>query len=543
MNEFRFAEPLLAHVLWGVVAFVAVLFWLDHRGGSALERLVGRTLQGRLVERPGAWRRNLRIVLLGLAGVCAVLALMRPQWGMRVVASTRVGAEIMVALDVSRSMLAEDVAPNRLERAKAELVDLLSYLDGDQVGLIAFAGRASVLSPLTPDFGFLRLVLDGTGPGSVARGGTRLADPIRKAVAGFGPSEGAARAILLITDGEDHDSFALDAAREAAEAGVRIIAIGFGDEAGSEIHVTDPRSGARQLLRDADGAPVMSHLNGELLREIALQTGGVYVPAGTGVLDLESIYDRHIDRLMRGELEGQRTVRDEGYPWFVLLALVFLISSAAVSGGRLLRAAGLGRSSLVSMGLLGGLLGVLLVGPARADSGSADAAAGALPPAPDVTPPTAVDPAGDPRADAADRAVLETEVADPRSIYNQGVEALGSRELEDAERLFSRARRNAGGDNVLRFHTSFNLGWVGAEQAARIRGEAPRDALSGLYRAADWFREAVELRPDDEDARHNLEVSLRRALVIATLSLLSSKTKPVPRDFTNEMSTTSRSPP
>ncbi len=513
MSEFRFAEPLLAHALWAVVAFVALLFWLEHRGGSALERLVGRTLQARLVERPPPWRRNLRVVLLGLAGVCAVLALMRPQWGMRVVASSRVGAEIMVALDVSRSMLAEDVAPNRLERAKAELVDLLSYLDGDQVGLIAFAGRASVLSPLTPDFGFLRLVLEGTGPGSVTRGGTRLSEPIRKAVAGFGASAGAARVILLITDGEDHDSFALDAAREAAEAGVRIIAIGFGDEAGSEIRVTDRRTGAQQLLRDADGSPVVSRLNGKLLRELALQTGGVYVPAGTGVLDLESIYDRHIARLTRGELDGQRTVRDEGYAWFVLLALVFLISSAAVSGGRLLSAAGFGRDTLSMLGPLAALLGVLLGGgPLQADS---DGDAGAPLPAQDEMPAQVPGPDGSGAPRDVNRAGFEAEVADPRSIYNQGVEALGSRELEDAERHFSRARRNAGGDDVLRFHTSFNQGWVGVEQAARIRGEAPRDALSSLYRAADWFREAVELRPSDEDARHNLEVVLRRALVIA----------------------------
>ena len=118
---------------------------------------------------------------------------MRPQWGLRHVATPRVGAEIMVALDVSRSMLAEDVGPNRLERAKAEIADLLPYLDGDAVGLIAFAGRAAVLSPLTPDFGFLRLVLEGVGPNSAQRGGTRLEEPIRLALEGFGPTRGASR--------------------------------------------------------------------------------------------------------------------------------------------------------------------------------------------------------------------------------------------------------------------------------------------------------------------------------------------------------------
>jgi len=255
VSEFRFAEPQWAHALWGVLAFVALLFWLDLRGAGALDQLISNTLQRRLVRRPSSLRRRMRIVLLGLSAACLVFALMRPQLGIRHVAAPRVGAEIMIALDVSKSMLAEDVAPSRLERAKAEIVDLLAYLDGDQVGLIAFAGRATVLAPMTPDFSFLRLVLEGTGPHSV-----------------------------------DQDSFPLDAAKAAAEAGIVIIAIGFGDELGSEIHTTDPRTGARELLRDADGRAVRSRLDGELLRDLALATGGAYVPAGTGVLDLESIY-------------------------------------------------------------------------------------------------------------------------------------------------------------------------------------------------------------------------------------------------------------
>jgi Ca-activated chloride channel family protein len=247
VSELRFADPQWVHALWGVLVFVVLLFWLEHRGGGALDRLLGSALQSRLVQRPSAWRRRLRVLLLGLSAACLVVALMRPQLGVRHVAAQRVGAKIMVALDVSKSMLAEDVAPSRLERAKAEIVDLLAYLDGDQVGLIAFAGRATVLAPMTPDFSFLRLVLDGAGPDSVSRGGTRLEEPIRKAVAGFGPAGDAARAILLITDGEDHDSFPLDAADAAAEAGIVIVAIFFKQKTANEINVTDPSSGAREL--------------------------------------------------------------------------------------------------------------------------------------------------------------------------------------------------------------------------------------------------------------------------------------------------------
>ena len=490
MSEFRFAEPQFVHGLWAIAAFIVLLAGLERRGGSALERLVAVPLQGRLVLRPGSLRRGPRIGLLGLAAASAVLALMRPQWGMRVVSASRVGAEIMIALDVSRSMLAEDVAPNRLDRAKAEIVDLLAYLDADQVGLIAFAGRASVLSPLTPDFGFLRLVLDEAGPGSVTRGGTKLAEPIRKAVQGFGPSEGASRTILLITDGEDHDSFARDAAKEAAEAGVKIIAIGFGNESGSEIRITDPRTGARTLLRDGDGRPIRTRLDGALLRDLALATEGAYVPAGTGVLDLESIYDEHIARLTRGVLDGTRTVRDEGYPWFVLLAVVFLVSSVAVSAGR----------------LRGGVLTMLILSMLASPPGARAQAS--------VDPLDSADETLEEGVERTPEPVIHDE-PEPRSVYNDGVQALASYVYEDAERLLGRSRRDAKGDDELRFNASYNLGWVGVQQAGRTQGEDPQEALAHLHRAADWFREAVRLRPENEDARHNLEVTLTRALILS----------------------------
>ncbi len=492
MSELRFAEPQWVHALWGVAVFTLLLLWLDRRGSSALDRLVGLPLRSRLLRRPPAWQRRLRIALLGLSAACAVLALMRPQWGLRYVATPRVGAEIMIALDVSRSMLAEDVPPSRLERAKAEIADLLSYLDGDQVGLIAFAGRATVLSPLTPDFSFLRLALDPAGPHSVTRGGTRLEEPIRKAVAGFRGGSEAQRALLLITDGEDHDSFALDAAKEAAEQGIKIIAVGFGDEGGSEIPYTDPRTGARTLLRDADGRPVRSRLDGDLLRELAFATGGAYVPAGTGVLDLESIYEQHIARLTRGRLDPRgRAVHDEGYQWAVLLAIVLLTSSAALSAGPA------ARTTLATLLVLG-----------LPDSGPA----GAQEPAPGEPPPASAPveaPVSEPELDPPE----EPEAPDPRTVYNRGVEALRA-DPEEAARLFADARRQAKGDGELRRVASYNLGVAAAARADALEAEDPEAALAQLRESASWFRSAVDLG-DQEDARHNLEVVLRRALLLS----------------------------
>ena len=501
MSEFRFAQPQWVHALWGVLAFVALLFWFDLRRAGALDQLISNTLQRRLVRRPSAFRRRMRIVLLGLSAACLVLALMRPQLGIRHIAAPRVGAEIMIALDVSKSMLAEDVAPSRLERAKAEIVDLLSYLEGDQVGLIAFAGRATVLAPMTPDFSFLRLVLEGAGPRSVTRGGTRLEEPIRKAVQGFGPAREASRMILLITDGGDHDSFPLDAARAAAEAGIVIIAIGFGDELGSEIYTTDPRTGARELLRDADGRAVRSRLDGELLRDLALATNGAYVPAGTGVLDLESIYRQHIEPLMLGKLAPRgTTVRDEGYQWAVLLGLVFLVSSAAVSSGAA------GASAAV-------VLGMVLVAqspPAwaqRADEPAADDAA-RLNRAPIAADESTV-------AGRRAEADLPKEPVDRRAIFNLGVSALEAGNAEEAARQFERARREAADDGELRFRAAYDLGIASATLASELAADSPEEALRTLYTAADWFRDAIQQRPESEDSRVNLDVALRRALLLA----------------------------
>jgi Ca-activated chloride channel family protein len=501
VSEFRFAEPQWIHALWGVLAFVALLLWCDLRGAGALGRLISNTLQRRLARRPSAFRRRLRIGLLGLSAACLVLALMRPQLGIRHVAAPRFGAEIMIALDVSKSMLAEDVAPNRLERAKAEIVDLLAYLEGDQVGLIAFAGRATVLAPMTPDFSFLRLVLDGAGPHSVTRGGTRLEEPIRKAVQGFGPHQEASRVLLLITDGEDQDSFPLDAAKAAAEAGVVIIAIGFGDELGSEIYTTDPNTGVRKLLQDADGHAVRSRLDGELLRDLALVTNGAYVPAGTGVLDLESIYRQHIEPRMLGKLDLRgKTVRDEVYQWAVLLGLVLLVSSTAVSGG----------ATVASAALLVWLI-VAFPSPSAWAQGVDEPAAADTAPSADA-PATDEGSGADERPADADR---PKGPADPREIFNLGVSALEAGNPEEAISQFEKARREAADDGELRFRAAYDLGLASAAQASALEADAPEEALRALYTAADWFRDAIQQRPEHEDSRVNLDVVLRRALLLA----------------------------
>ncbi|MEZ4279798.1 MAG: VWA domain-containing protein [Myxococcota bacterium] len=527
LDALHIAHPALAHGLWLWALVVVLLIALDRRGSGRLDRLVSARLADRLIARPAAWRRAARLALYALAGFAMVAALMRPQWGERFVATPRVGAEIMIALDVSRSMLADDARPSRLERAKAEISDLLAYLENDQVGLIAFAGRASILSPMTPDKSFLRLALDGAGPHSVSRGGTRLAEPILRAVAGLGEPGPAQRALILITDGEDHDSFALDAAKKAAEAGIKIITIGFGDEAGSPIFVRDPDSGARTQVRDAEGNPVISRLDGELLREIALATDGAYVPAGTGVLDLASIYDAHIARLTRGQLEARgRSIRGETYQGFVAVALAALVlgaSAMAGGGSRRARAGGDRARSKVAQGarrsavlLLCGVLlasGVSLPFSARAEEEEEvpNPSTASVPTEDAQAVPGAGTAAAVPAAAPADAAGEE----DPRARFNRANAALEAGDPELASTLYREARRDAVDDHALRYAASYNLGMAAVAVADSLVASKPNEALARLHEAADWFREASAMRPEETDPRHNLDVTLRRALILA----------------------------
>ena len=336
-----FAAPGWVHLVWPALAVTLLLAWLEQRGRDAFRNFVAQPMHPALVRQPGAGRRYARLALVLAAMLLGIVALMRPQTpgGTETLSSRPLRADIMVALDVSRSMLAEDAAPNRLARARAEIAEFVDRVAGHRVGLIAFAGRASVMTPLTSDYGYFRLVLRNVDTDSAGRGGTRIGDAIRRATAAFGANRGRPRVLLLITDGEDHDSLPIDALREAVAAGIRIVAIGFGSETGSPITLTDPNTGARTTLRDADGQVVQSRLDGDLLRRMALESEGVYVPAGTSAVDLDAIIEAHVEPLVSDT--SARVLRRspiEHFRWFVLGALacltlaVWLTSSSSSRG-------------------------------------------------------------------------------------------------------------------------------------------------------------------------------------------------------------------
>ena len=513
MTELHFANPNWGHAIWLVLVLVGLLLWLDHRGGAALNRFLSTAMQARLARRASRMRRWFAIICMGLALVCFVIALMRPQWGLEYRRTPRVGAQIMVCLDVSKSMLAEDAAPNRLERAKAEVSDLLTYLQGDQVGLTAFAGKAAVLCPLTPDFGFFRMILNDAGPHSVGLGGTILSTPLRKAIEGFRSAGELSRVILLITDGEDHAQHEDDlkaAAKAAAERGIKVIAVGFGDEQGSPIQITDQRTGVRTTLRDADGKEVMTRLDGDTLRELALITEGAYLPAGTGLLDLESIYNTHIYPLMRGDLEDRgRAVRRDIFQWVLMMGILLFLLSVAVGNAPVPdRSTSMelkGRAAIAASIML--LISLGMVAPNRvfAQSVAGDRQEKGIA----KTPATE-----DPNGGSSERELSVEIPEDPREAYNEALPLIGTR-FEQAEELLATARSGAGTDGELRFRATYNRGCLDVARADQLLEETPQQALKHLQSAADWFRDAVRLRPKNSDARHNLEVVLRRALQLA----------------------------
>ncbi|MFC1759829.1 VWA domain-containing protein, partial [Planctomycetota bacterium] len=440
MFGLHFDQPQYGHLLWPLVLLLVTLLWLEAKRNRVLDRFVSATMQPRLVRQLGMPYRLFSIVLFCLSLAFFVIALMRPQYGQTVRTVSRLSAQIMVCLDVSKSMLAEDAKPNRLERAKAEIGDLLSLMDGDQVGITAFAGKATVACPMTTDFGFLRLILKDLGPHSAGLGGTKLAEPIRMATEGFGEGADISRIILLITDGGDHDSFPKEAAAEAAKRGVRIIAIGFGDEAGSRIEITDRRTGETDFVRDGNGEPVVSRLDGDLLRQLALETNGVYIPAGTGALELESIYREHIIPLTRSRLNGsEEIIRNDAYFIFIAIGLSTLYMSLLVVGlwsPNMIRQVA---SAAASVAFIGAFITTFCV--------SENALA-----QPVETAPESIDHTEKQFQKAS------TEPTDPRETYNVAV-SLIENDLDRADEQFKMARNEAGSDGEVRFRSAYNLGW------------------------------------------------------------------------------------
>ena len=277
--------------------------------------------------------------ILGLGLSLLFVAAAGPQCGERTEIVKRSGIDLVVALDASTSMLARDVKPSRLERAKVEVTALLDRLHGDRVGLVVFAGDAFVQCPLTTDYSAAKLFLRAVDPSAMPQQGTAIAGALREArrVLDGGGRGGAARAVLLITDGEDNEGEALDAARELGDAGVRVYAVAVGNSEGEPIPLIDAKGNVTSYKKDRERRTVLTRTDVAGLGELTSRAGGKVLSASGSDLGVGGVVGE-LEKLQKGELESRLAVQyDDRYPYVAWPALALLCAAAALGEGPLRR--------------------------------------------------------------------------------------------------------------------------------------------------------------------------------------------------------------
>ena len=308
-----------------------LVFFLLRRRERRLQQLVDVNILPVLVPNRSLVQIRRRTILWLTAISLACLAFARPQWGFHWQEVKRRGLDIMVALDTSKSMLAEDIKPNRFQQAKWGIRDLVGKLKGDRIGLVTFAGSSFLECPLTIDYAAFLMTLDDAYVGIIPRGGTAIAQALRTAIDSFEKSGEADRAIVLITDGEDHEGDPLKLIDELKKKNIRIYAVGVGSLDGELIPSADAdnRPG---FLKDNSGNVVKSALHEDVLSKLAVATGGTYVRSAPGDFGLERVYDQGIAQLKRDEQDSRMTkAYEDRFAWLLGAAFVLLILEAVFS--------------------------------------------------------------------------------------------------------------------------------------------------------------------------------------------------------------------
>lgn len=335
---FRFANPSAFHYIW-LLGLILVLAWgFQKQLNSSLQKAFGKKLSPFLTSSKSPFKRRLRLLIYSLSYVCFVMALARPQMGRGQQAIKSEGIELMIAIDVSNSMLAEDIKPSRLAFAKSEIMRLLDLLSGDKVGLIAFAGSATLVSPLTTDKAALKMFVESLSPLSVENQGTDFAKAIAEARAAFerggvDPDEGVtvSRVVLVASDGEDQEKGALEEARKAAQQGIRIFSIAFGTERGAPIPLRDERGFLRGYKKDDSGKEIVTQVKGTALRELAAAGKGSFHHISFGTQDAHSIR-AELNKLQKAQFATEMaTSYDEKYQIFLIIGLVLALLELLIS--------------------------------------------------------------------------------------------------------------------------------------------------------------------------------------------------------------------
>jgi Ca-activated chloride channel homolog len=489
----HFSQPLwlLAGLL--VAASAAFFFWKMEKGRQAqMERFASAHLLGRLTRNISPTRRRLKKWLWLLALCCCFLALARPQYGFRMVEVKRRGIDILFALDTSKSMLTEDIRPNRLERAKLAIMDFVGRLDGDRVGLLPFAGSAFLMCPLTIDYSAFDSSLAAINSAIIPRGGTDIAQAIVQAESSLGDNANH-KILIVLTDGENLEGDALVAATKAAEKGMTIFPVGVGTPEGELIPLAT--SGPGSFVKDESGKLVTSRLDEKGLTAIAEAAGGLYVPLGAHGEGLDRLYQEKLSRIPKKELaEKQHKEPLERSSWplgaaIVLLMLDFMISGRKSEGsfrlpfiktaGRRLRK---GMSGKV-LGLLV-LISVLGSHTSHASRGEEAYAKGDFLGAQEFY-----------------AQALKKHPDDPRLHYNAGTAAYRNNLLDDAAASFAQALKSD--DLGLQEQSYYNLGNTLFKKGEELRQSDPEQTAKLWQQALDAYEGSVKLNPQGKDSQEN----------------------------------------
>jgi len=320
---FRFANPEYLYLLVLIPAFAFGFLILQQNRKKALSRFGDTNLINQLMPEASKYRGFIKFYLILLAFLSLIVALAQPQFGSKLESIKRKGIELMICLDVSNSMNAKDIEPSRLERAKQAIAQLVDKLSNDKIGIIVFAGQAYTQLPITTDYPSAKMFLTNISTDMIPTQGTAIGTAINLASSSFSQQEGINKAIIVITDGENHEDNAVEAAQQAFSKGIRVYTVGMGLPSGTPIPIS--ATSTNEFLKDREGNVVITKLDEKRLQEIALSAGGNYIPANNIRNGISNLV-KELSELEKKEIETKiYTDYDEQFQYFTAIALFFLI--------------------------------------------------------------------------------------------------------------------------------------------------------------------------------------------------------------------------
>ena len=475
---FRFEDPLYLYLLLLIPVLALIRFITYRNRKKRLRKFGDPKLLKELMPDVSRWRPGVKFWLLQAALALLILMLARPQMGTRISHEKRNGIETIICVDVSNSMRAEDVSPSRLDRAKMMVENLVDHFTDDKIGLIVFAGDAFVQLPITSDYVSAKMFLSNIDPSMMATQGTDIARAVEMATHSFTQEKGIGKAIIVITDGEDHEGGAVEAAEAARKADMHVYMLGIGSTQGAPI----PVPGSNDYMTDNTGQTVMSALNADMCKQIASAGGGAFIHVENNS-NAQDLLDQELDKLSKKETQSTiYSDYDEQFQAFGILALLLLIIEICLleSKNPLMKRVSLFKRSSATL-----LLALLAVGAvAQTDrqyvrQGNKQFRSGDFP-----------------NAEVSYRKALEKNDRNPQALFNLGNALLAQNKDSAAVAEFEKAAKAE--TNELRKSKSYhNMGVIC--QRHQMFGEA-----------IEAYKQSLRLNPSDDETRYNLELCKRQ---------------------------------